>query len=34
MHVHAQGDEEAKGEYQLRSRRERVLELNPNYSVE
>ena len=32
--IWAQGDEEPKGEFLLRSRRERVLVMNPNYSVE
>ena len=31
---HVQGEEEPKGEYLLRARRERVLVMNPNYSIE
>ena len=29
-----QGEEEPKGEHLLRARRERVLVMNPNYSIE
>ena len=31
---YVQGEDEPKGEYLLRARRERVLVMNPNYSIE